>query len=788
MPVTITSGPDQYQPLRLDRIRPSPTNPRKRFDEAALAELAESIRQKGILQPLLVRPSPQWWVVEATVDEGSRWYVCCRRKGVPGMYRFRHFATKREAEKACTVKNREYAPDYEIVAGERRFRAAQLAGLDSVPCIIRDLSDAEALEIQYVENLQRQDLDPLEEAEGYALLIDQHGYAADTLAAKLGKSKGYVYSTLKLAACPKPLKKALAAGEISKTTAALIARVPGKKAREAVVKEMASYREPWSYRQAKEYVERHYMIELKQASFDPARADLLPSAGACTTCPKRTGNNPDEYPDSRADICTDPECYRAKVAAHQAQLREQAEASGQTVLTGEAAKKALAYGNGEYTPLDRINYDDPKGRTYGKILGKAAEEHVVLAEDPDSGKLRQVVRRKDVAGLLKEKGVGEKASAAAADPAAAKRREEERVQAEADRRSVAAVARWMETLTAHLVHDLQGAEGSTPQATIDQWTSGLRLVAKRLKDELWADKQAKVARRRAVKDLNAWIDQADAPAILGLLGEFAAMSQVGPNWSAEVGRDRAAFWECFGVNIKTVKQAVKNEKKNAGPRPSLKKAMANGRQEPAVETSQPAWRNLPVASLEIGNSVSERLLAHHGLATLGQLSDQLIQTPDGDEVVPAAGLKLTRKLRELIDLACADDPAHPAGPPDDVDNPDTISVADLDLPESLWRRLDALGLSTIGDLKEMQLECGKPLARCLKELKGFGGEGARRIEEAVLGVLIRAADKPVRTCRKCGCANISKTGEPCSWVEKDLCSACAAGGGKKRTKKARVES
>lgn len=174
--------------VRVANIAPGGSNPRKAFDKAALEELAESIRRHGVLQPILLRPWP----------EGRRWPA-------------------KEAVEGCP---------YELVAGERRWRAAKAAGLSTIPALIRELGDAEVLEIQVVENLQRTDLHPLEKAEGYEQLMKLHGYAVEDLAAKVGKSKGYVYARLKLCALVPEARKAFYAGHLNPSTALLIARIP----------------------------------------------------------------------------------------------------------------------------------------------------------------------------------------------------------------------------------------------------------------------------------------------------------------------------------------------------------------------------------------------------------------------------------------------------------------------------------------------------------------------------------------------------------------------------------
>ena len=151
--------------LKLGEIEPDRGQPRKKFDEAAMTELEMSIREFGVLQPLLVRP----------VSDGS----------------------------------------YRIVAGERRWRAARAAGLSEVPAVIRSLTDEEACAIALIENLQREDLDPLEEAEGIRRLIDEFGFTQAEAADRLCKSRPAVTNSLRLLALPQEAREALSAGKIS---------------------------------------------------------------------------------------------------------------------------------------------------------------------------------------------------------------------------------------------------------------------------------------------------------------------------------------------------------------------------------------------------------------------------------------------------------------------------------------------------------------------------------------------------------------------------------------------
>ena len=172
----------------IERIRPGALQPRRRFAEAELEALAQSIREKGILQPLLVR--------SLTAEES----------------------------------------DFELIAGERRWRAAQRVGLHDVPIIIRQIGDREALEIALIENLQREDLSPLEEAEAYRRLIDELGRTQASLAEAVGKSRSHIANTLRLLSLPDPVRRRLDEGELSAghARALLAAADPASLAEEVV--------------------------------------------------------------------------------------------------------------------------------------------------------------------------------------------------------------------------------------------------------------------------------------------------------------------------------------------------------------------------------------------------------------------------------------------------------------------------------------------------------------------------------------------------------------------------
>ncbi len=164
---TQTETSNQETKISIANLKPSPSQPRRLFDKNSINELAESIKSKGLVQPILVRPSPK----------------------EPGIY--------------------------EIIAGERRWRAAQIAQLHEVPAVIRKLDDVEALEIAIIENVQRSDLSPIEEAAGYKRLIKNHGHTQEALSEIVGKSRSHIANIIRLLSLPQSIQDMISEGKIS---------------------------------------------------------------------------------------------------------------------------------------------------------------------------------------------------------------------------------------------------------------------------------------------------------------------------------------------------------------------------------------------------------------------------------------------------------------------------------------------------------------------------------------------------------------------------------------------
>jgi ParB family chromosome partitioning protein len=214
--------------VAVEEVHPSPDQPRKTFDELRLGELAESIRAQGIITPLVVRER----------DDGG----------------------------------------YELIAGERRWRAAQRAGLFEVPVVVRDVAETKAFEMALVENLQREDLNPIEEAEGYQRLIEEYGYTQETLAGRMGKDRSTLANSLRLLRLPPTVREMVIAGRLSmgRARALLGLDTPAqieRFARLTIAREL-------SVRQVEELVRRsrepngHASAKAKENQPSPAARDL----------------------------------------------------------------------------------------------------------------------------------------------------------------------------------------------------------------------------------------------------------------------------------------------------------------------------------------------------------------------------------------------------------------------------------------------------------------------------------------------------------------------------------
>lgn len=371
------AGP-QMRMLAVASIAASLTNPRKTFNAEKLQELAESIKGSGVHQPILVRPLPADRLADTFTS---------RRDGAP-------------------------LPTHELVAGERRWRACQIAGVDEIPAMIRELTDEQALEVQIIENLQREDVSELEEAEGYDYLMQHSGLNADQVGAKIGKSRSYVYGRLKVLDLCLAGRNALRDGSLDFSKALLAARIPNEQLQLKAVEFMArkNYRGDLpGYRECAAHVQDEYMLRLDAARFKITDADLLPTAGSCKDCTKRTGANPDLFSDVKsADVCTDPKCFHEKTDAQTARLVQDAKDKGQVVIVGKEAEELATQGYNSkikgYRRLDSVE-DSPTDEPLRKIIGKQMKaegiEPVKIENPRKKGELIDALPNETVLRLLK---------------------------------------------------------------------------------------------------------------------------------------------------------------------------------------------------------------------------------------------------------------------------------------------------------------------------------------------------------------------------------------------------
>ncbi|WP_375624824.1 MULTISPECIES: ParB/RepB/Spo0J family partition protein [unclassified Bartonella] len=227
---TVSSVSELFVPL--ESISCNPHNPRRHFTDSELDNLAQSIRQHGVVQPVIVRPS------------------------------------------------RDHPHRFELIAGERRWRAAQRANLNKLPVIVRDVDDKTALELAIIENVQRADLNPIEEAMGYEILLNEHGYTQADLAQVIGKSRSHVANTLRLLKLPPKVQQFLTDGQLSAGHArCLITAENPQDLAEKIIREGLSVRqtEILAYEQANPKVKKRTAVEkdTETKSLEKLLADVI---------------------------------------------------------------------------------------------------------------------------------------------------------------------------------------------------------------------------------------------------------------------------------------------------------------------------------------------------------------------------------------------------------------------------------------------------------------------------------------------------------------------------------
>jgi len=254
---------------KLKQVKISGLNPRKHFDEDSLNELAESIKQVGILSPLI-----------------------------------------------CRTNTKTGAALLELVCGERRYRAAKIAGLEEVPVITRDLTDAEAIDLMITENLQRKDVTPFEEAEAFQGLVNQRGYDTKMLAARFGKPEAFIRMRLKLNDLIEDFRMLFDKDLIGVGHAQEICKL-SQKVQKAVFEKHFNYKDSWwntpTIKELKRWIEQDFTLKLSDAIFELHDLTLDRKAGACNGCPKNTSSDTLLFLDApKTGICLDISCFNNK--------------------------------------------------------------------------------------------------------------------------------------------------------------------------------------------------------------------------------------------------------------------------------------------------------------------------------------------------------------------------------------------------------------------------------------------------------------------------------------------
>jgi ParB/RepB/Spo0J family partition protein len=345
--------------IPLSEIKTRGTNPRTLFEEAKLKELADDIKVHGILQPLVVRP-------------------------VDGQY--------------------------ELVAGERRLRAAKLAELTTVPATVRELTDLEADEIQVVENAQRVDLNYVEQADAFDRLRRVHGLDVKQISAKTGKPAGYVNFRLQLVGLSPTVRKAALERNSALTPgyAALIAKINDHASQDRFLAEILKgdySNKPLKLKDAEQRLESTYQIALSKATFNTNDAALYPPAGSCGVCPFNTTNlDRTIYKDK--EICTKPTCFKEKEKRRFDQLAATAKDEGVVVISpkkaeaifdkhqARAGRDHVLYSS-DFINVDEESYNEGYGHTKLRAILKGDTMPQLHITRGPSGKTVYLVNRKD---------------------------------------------------------------------------------------------------------------------------------------------------------------------------------------------------------------------------------------------------------------------------------------------------------------------------------------------------------------------------------------------------------
>lgn len=451
MAATPTPTPeDEYIEAVISDIDRS-QNYRHTYTNDDIADIGTSIRARGVIHAIVVRPAAE--------GAGHKW---------------------------------------RLIAGERRIRGSIFAERTTIPAVVKHgLSDAEARAIGLVENLQRRTVDPIEEADAFRELHEVNKWPVDKIATETGQSKTYVYARIRLCALVPAGRKAYHAGKIDLSVAMLASRIPSPDIQKQYVEQVTSYGYPIAHDMARRILDEHFMRRLDMAPFDVKDDKLVAGTGTCAACPKRTGNQAELFADVKSgDVCTDTKCYAAKAEATWRARASVAERTGIKILDDKKAAElfphsgALSHAS-PYVEAGAKCYADKKQRTFEKIavsVDPSGAAPLVIARDPLGG-IHTLIAKKDLAPFLAAAGIE-----AAGNPAAEEdRKRRKKAKEDADRRRA---------VTSHLIADIVGRanqDGAKPRSEL--W----RVVVLQLLDRGFHDAANEVVKARgwAVKGKSA---------------------------------------------------------------------------------------------------------------------------------------------------------------------------------------------------------------------------------------------------------------------------------------------
>jgi ParB family chromosome partitioning protein len=499
----------EYRDLPVVSLNESKTNPRHVFNDAAMKELADSIRAQGVLSPLLVRP----------LAENS----------------------------------------FEIVAGARRYRAAQMAEVATVPVRIVHLSDAEVLEAQLVENLIRAEIHPMEEAEGFRALLnlEEPKYSIEQISARVGKQPSFVAARLKLTELVPAAVDAFYANEIGVGHALLLAKLPADQQKAAL---SACFKEVYNgeqkptrvllpLRNLQFWIETNVLLALKDAPFDKRDAQLVPAAGSCADCPKRTGHNKLLFADDlgrQGDRCTDPACYQSKLAAHVAKvIAAKPQLVQISTAYGTQKEGSTVLPRNKYTAIrdEKSKSKDEATRPEFKVCKFATE--AIITEGSDVGTVQKVCVNPDCPVHHPKKATSAGASDAQWKAEQEKRRREEAI------------------ANATGLHVLAAIGAAVPARLTKR---ELLFVAERLANLLDENRVSILARQFGIKKAKdndspaklfaAFLRRADEGALGRIMVEAVILLTASRGNSAQVLRDAATAYK---VDANAIAAKVKQE-------------------------------------------------------------------------------------------------------------------------------------------------------------------------------------------------------------------------------------